>query len=119
LEHTDSEKFGEVVFHPAGFHLYVMQPLVIRNQTLYLIEHLLDLHAGISAGGLSRVGDGEIVIIEDEMSQRGIIQNVPGQVREALEGQMCGREVQNIQCGLAMQALTQEVAHLIPEVVVR
>jgi hypothetical protein len=32
---------------------------------------------------------------------------------------MCGREVQEIQCGLAMKALTEKAAHLISKVVVR
>ena len=41
------------------------------------------------------------------------------EVREALEGQMAGGEVQDIQGRLALQAVTQEVAHIVPEVVVR
>ena len=85
---------------------------------MYLIEHLLDLHPGVPTGGLSRVWDGEIVIIQDEMCQRGIIRDVPRQVREALEGQMAGGEVQDIKGRLALQAVTQEVAHIVPEVVV-
>jgi hypothetical protein len=52
------------------------------------------------------------------MCQRGIIRDVSREVREALEGQMAGGEVQDIKSRLALQTVTQEVAHIVPEVVV-